>query len=191
MSNTNRTFIAVDTSAEIRKTLQQVQDHLKACDCNIKWVKPKNIHLTLKFLGDVNPKIIIDVQNVLNEIASKSEHFVTELTQLGAFPSIHRPRILWAGLKDDNKNIVRLVTLLESKLGTIGFKKESKPFSPHITIGRIRSPRNLKTLTQELADYSIPIDILQSIQKITLYKSTLTSSEPIYEVLKEFNFINN
>jgi len=188
MSNTIRTFIAIDINPAIRKALQQLQDDLKQCDCRIKWIQPDNIHLTLKFLGDVKLKKIDDVNQALEDLAQNIKPFETELTETGAFPSIDRPQILWAGLKDDQQQIADLAASLENKLGMIGFKKEQKKFSPHITIGRIRTPRNLKALSQELSGYSLPTGISQSIQEVILVKSTLTSTGPIYEKLKTFRF---
>ena len=183
MSNTLRTFIAITLNSEIQQFLSRTQDHLKKLGCDIKWVKPENIHFTLKFLGDVKLKKIDEVKQTLENLAKNMQPVDIELTQLGAFPNVQRPRILWAGIKDEEKRITQFAKLLEDHFGKIGFKKEKKPFSPHLTIGRIRSPKNLNLLSEMISKYSLPVDLKQTAQNITLYKSTLTPAGPIYEPL--------
>ncbi|MCK5180642.1 MAG: RNA 2',3'-cyclic phosphodiesterase, partial [Candidatus Omnitrophica bacterium] len=163
----------------------QIQDHLKKLDCNIKWVKPENIHLTLKFLGDVKLKKIDALKQTLDGLLQGSGPVDIELARLGAFPGIEYPKVLWAGLKDEDGKIAQKVFALEDGLGRTGFKKEDKPFHPHVTIGRTRSPKNLKLLSEALSNYPLPIGLKQTALHITLYKSTLTSQGPIYESLNE------
>ena len=188
MNNTIRTFIAVPLSAEICQAIGQIENNLKKLDCNIKWVRPQNVHLTLKFLGDIKPKRIDVLKETFEDLFRNAGSIKIELTQLGAFPNIEHPRILWVGLKDDEQRIARLASMLEEGLGAIGFKKEEKPFSPHITFGRIRSPRNLNLLSEAISDYSLPINLKQTAQNITLYESILTPKEPIYKAVKIFRF---
>jgi 2'-5' RNA ligase len=183
MSNTLRTFIAIPLSSEIQQFLSQVQDHLKKLDCNIKWVNPENIHLTLKFLGDVKPKKIDAIKQTLEELAKNMRPINIELTQIGAFPNAKNPHVLWIGIKDDEHQIARFASSVEDNFGKIGFKKEKKPFSPHITLGRIRSPKNIQLLSEAISNYALPVDLKQIAQNITLYKSTLTPAGPIYEPL--------
>ena len=190
MNNTIRTFIAIPLDPHIRQTIAQAQNHLKELDCNIKWVNPENIHLTLKFLGEVKLKKIDAVKQSLEDLLGSVKPLPIELTQLGAFPNVKRPRIIWVGLNDDTKAISQLVSALEETLEKIGFKKEGRPFSPHITIGRIQSLKNLNLLSPEISGYSLPPDLRQTISHITLYKSTLTSDGPIYDALKISHFSN-
>jgi len=188
MNNTVRTFIAIPLNSHIREVLIETQDHLKKLDCNIKWVKPENIHLTLKFLGDVKQKRIDTIKQILDDLFRDTDPLTMELTQVGAFPNIDHPRILWIGLNDNDQSLAQIVSNLENNLGKAGFKKEDKPFSPHITIGRIRSPKNLKPLSEAINNYSLPDGIAQTIDHTVLYQSTLTSQGPIYEILQDFNF---
>jgi len=188
MGNTIRTFIAVSLNLEIQQTIGQIQNYLKTFDCNIKWVKPQNAHLTLKFLGDIKLKKIDELKGVLADLFQNVKSIETELTELGAFPSIDHPKVLWAGLKDDDKRIAQLVGSLENRLGEIGYKKEKRAFGPHITIGRARSPKNVHLLSEAMLDYKMPTGLMQVIRNIILYKSTLTPKGSIYEILENFYF---
>ncbi|MBN1870704.1 MAG: RNA 2',3'-cyclic phosphodiesterase [Candidatus Omnitrophica bacterium] len=185
MSQTIRTFIAIPLNTEIQQAISRVQERLKKHDCSIKWVKPENIHLTLKFLGDVELEKIDTIKQKLESLFKGIGPVKLEMTQLDAFPSINHPKILWIGLKDDEQKISRQVSVLEDELGKLGFKKEERPFSPHVTIGRIRSPRNIQALSEAMSEYSFPAGLKQVIDCIILYKSTLTSQGPIYESLHE------
>jgi 2'-5' RNA ligase len=188
MSKTIRAFIAVDLNPTIKRTIEDIQNHLKKSDCAVKWVRPENIHLTLKFLGDVNIKKINSLIQTLADLFCNTKPIETQLTQLGAFPNIKRPRVLWVGLKDDKQNIVQLARSLEENLGKIGFQKDQKPFSPHITIGRLPAPKNIQALTQAISSYTLPPAQAQTVQQVILYKSTLTSQYPIYKKLAKFDF---
>jgi len=188
MSNTVRAFVAIELNLEVKDTIRQVQNHFKALDCNVKWVKPENTHLTLKFLGNVKLKRINPLIETLYILFKNMELIPTELTRLGAFPNSERPRVFWIGLQDREEKILQLAESIETSLGGIGFKKETRAFAPHITIGRLRSPKNLAALRTELAQYTLPATPVWTIPSVTLFKSTLTSSGPVYEILKKFNF---
>lgn len=188
MAETLRAFIAVELNEEIKKTITQVEDDLKITGCDVKWVKPENAHLTLKFLGQIKEKRLGPLLDALDSILKDIHSIQTGLTQVGAFPSLQRPRIIWIGLRDDARQISRLAESVEEALGGIGFKKEDRPFQPHITIGRFRSTHNLPSFTKKFDQYSLPAAPDLTISSITLFKSTLTSSGPIYEPLRKFLF---
>jgi 2'-5' RNA ligase len=197
MAETLRAFIAVELNEEIKKTIIQVEDDLKITGCDVKWVKPENAHLTIKFLGQIKEKRLgplldaldsLFIELPLNKLNKDIHPIQTGLTQAGAFPSLQRPRVIWIGLRDDARQISRLAESVEEALGGIGFKKEDRPFQPHITIGRFRSTHNLFSFTKKFEQYSLPAAPDLTISSITLFKSTLTSSGPIYESLKKFSF---
>lgn len=185
MAGTMRTFIAVELDKDIRETIQHIQEHLKQLGGDVKWVKPENAHLTLKFLGDVPLKKIDAVKEVFQNLAKTAKPIDTQITQLGAFPKLERPRVIWVGLKDDRKEIEQFAASLDHQLGQIGFRKEERAFQSHITIGRVRSAKNLSLLSAAMKEYPLPADVKQSLSHVTLFKSTLTPHGPIYEVLDE------
>lgn len=188
MAETVRAFIAIELNDQVKQAIREFQAKLKPLGCDISWVKPENIHLTLKFLGDVKPKMIAPLTGALAEVCRGTQPIPTELMGLGVFPDIRRPRVLWAGLKDTDGKLTQLATAVEDALGHIGFKKETRPFQAHITIGRIRTNKNLPALIRELQSCALPAAHQEIILSLTLFKSTLTSQGPIYEKLKEFPF---
>jgi len=185
MNQPIRTFIAIEIDQNLKKILTDAQNRFKEIDCSVKWVRPENMHLTLKFLGDVPVKKIDLLKHSLKKIFFMPS-FETELTELGGFPSIERPRILWAGLSDEQGYLTTLVKTLEHDLGKIGFRKDRKSFHPHLTIGRIRTPKNIDRLSKTISDYPLPSGMKQTVRTVTLYQSTLTPTGPIYEPLETY-----
>ena len=180
-----RTFIAIALPQEMRDYLACIQAELKKCQADVKWVQPENIHLTLKFLGERDEKKIERIKEILQETVREKAYFVLHLCNIGAFPKIDFPRVIWVGIDKGDKETKALALELEDKIAKLGIPKEDKPFSSHITIARIRSPANRESLVQELKRTPTLEGKEFLVTKITLYKSTLTPKGPIYEVLKE------
>ena len=201
MAETIRAFIAIELNEQIKEAIRQFQEHLKPLGCDISWVKPENAHLTLKFLGDVKIKMIPSITETLESLCRDLNPFDTALTQAGVFPDLRHPRVVWIGLDDTDGNLARLAGSLETALGNIGFsakggsasggKKEKRDFQAHITVGRVRTLKNVAQLCEALKKFSVPSGIKQSSGQIILYKSTLTPQGPVYEKLKEFHFANH
>lgn len=187
MSKKIQTFISTEINDNILNEINKAQEHFKKIDCDVKWVKLLNIHLTIKFLGEIDQKKIEIVIKKLELITKDIRSIQTKLIQLGAFPTIEKPKVIWTGLEDKSSNLANLFVKIENELGKEGFKKEEHCFRPHITIGRIRSKKNFSALTKELKNYSITQNINQRITEIKLVKSTLTPKGPIYENLKTFS----
>ena len=180
--NPIRAFIAVEINEEIRKTINEMQERLKECNCDVKWVKPENIHLTLKFLGDVELDKIDQIKTILNGLVEKINTFEIKFQKLGAFPGTKRPKTIWIGSNDKNSELQALVASLEENMEKTGFKKENRDFWPHLTLGRVRSQKNIAVLADKLFTHAIE-EITIKVDHIVLIKSTLTPKGPIYEKL--------
>jgi RNA 2',3'-cyclic 3'-phosphodiesterase len=184
---TLRTFIAVELDKENREALERIEDDLKRLDADVKWVDPQNIHLTLKFLGEIPPKKVRQVQETLPELLKAFSLFEITIATLGAFPKPERPRIIWVGVTQNAHELTRLAHQVEEGLCALSFPKEEKAFSPHATIGRVRSPKNQAQLAEGIKNYSFA-PLTQKISKVILFKSTLTPQGPIYQPLAEVSF---
>ena len=183
-----RTFIAVALNENLKEVIRKIQDDFKLLPCDIKWVKPQNAHLTIKFLGNIDAEQLETIKENLPRVVKDFHPIDTELTCLGAFPKIERPRVIWMGLKDTEQKIETLAQSTEKALSQIGFESEERSFRSHITLGRIRSGKNTLLLSEKLKKYSLPQGMTQTVETLILFKSTLTPQGPIYEVLEEFVF---
>jgi len=182
-----RAFIAIDLREEIIKCIEQIQNDLKTVPCNIKWTAPQNLHITLKFLGDIDEKKTSQIKEAVKNIAQKTAVIKTRPTTLGTFPPGKRARIIWLGLSDDQMRISQLADELETALEHFGFEKENRPFKSHVTIGRVRSLKNINQVLEKINIQKIDPSLQQQINNVTFYKSTLTSTGPIYTPIEEFN----
>ena len=183
-----RTFIAIELPKEIKDSLSEVQDKLKTSGADVKWVSPNNIHLTLKFLGEIDDKKLDKIAQILEKITKDESTYPLRLSSIGAFPKINFPRVIWVGIDKGDIETKEIVNALEENIAKIGIPKEDRPFSSHITLGRVKSSLNRQGLVENLnslTNYTEEEKLEFLVTKITLFKSTLTPKGPIYEALKE------
>ncbi|MCG8651806.1 MAG: RNA 2',3'-cyclic phosphodiesterase, partial [Pirellulales bacterium] len=133
---TIRSFIAIPLAGEIRRGAVGLIQRLRQQDDGIKWVPTDNLHLTLKFLGEVDNIEIPNVCGVLRRVTEKIVPFELSFAGTGGFPEIERPRILFAGVRDESQTLCELVADLETHLADLGFKPEPRDYRPHLTLGR-------------------------------------------------------
>lgn len=181
-----RAFIAAELNEEIKERLRSLQDGLKEARADVKWVEPGNIHLTLKFLGEVEENKIPGITRALNELCPGIRPFNIALSGLGAFPGLRFPRVVWIGLKDGNEQLTALANLIENSLTALKLPKEKRGFSAHCTLGRVRSGVNTGLLAKKISEIPCP-EFRQDIKSISLFKSTLGRAGAVYEKLSEIN----
>ena len=183
-----RLFIAVELPEETKRELSHVQEGLKrACGyCPARWVAPDSIHLTLSFLGDVPILKIDGIKDALTQVGADFKTFDLSLDGVGAFPNLERPHVVWVGLGGDTGKLSSMQKKLEGLLALLGFNLENRPFSPHLTLARVRdeaSPADKKRLGQAIGSTTCRDDCLFSVHEISLIKSYLTPAGPVYTVL--------
>jgi 2'-5' RNA ligase len=147
-----RTFVCIEIPESIKQRLEDLERQLRGVDAQVSWVRPSNVHLTLKFLGGVPKERIDGVSAAAQRAAQGTGAFEVEVGGTGCFPSGRNPRVLWIGLTAVPDQLVRLHANLEAEFGSLGFEREHRRFAPHLTIGRLRSPRNGAELAQKLMD---------------------------------------
>lgn len=185
-----RAFIAIELPKDLKNALSQLQEQLRKTAADVKWVQPDNIHLTLKFLGEIDEKKLDKISLILDKIAISNKCFQISFSTLGAFPKMSSPRIIWVGIEKGDMETKKIACELEGEIEKIGIPKENRPFSTHITIGRIKSALNQQMLTQELnqlEDYFTEKKLQFKAERITLFKSTLLPEGATYEPLKVIN----
>ncbi len=146
----------------------------------MKWVKPENLHLTLKFLGETEESMIKKLDNSLQNISLKIQKFMIQLKQLGVFPNLYRPRIIWVGISTGQNGLADLAQSIENETSQLGFDKENREFKPHMTIGRVRTPRYIDKLVIKLDKYKEHFFGEQEVEKISLMQSILKPTGPEY-----------
>jgi 2'-5' RNA ligase len=185
MSETIRSFIAFDIDSEsILKRITDVQNLLAKTGADLKLVEPKNIHITLRFLGNITSSMVEKIHKEMKKV--QFTIFDVTIHGIGAFPNLSYPRILWTGITQGADQLRSIFNQLEPSLHSLGFAPDSKGFSPHLTIARVKSGRNKAELSEcitENANYEFGIVRAQCLR---LKRSDLTPKGPIYSTLKEF-----
>ena len=187
MSDKIRSFIAIELSEELTQALRNIEEDLKEKLPSIKWVKPENIHLTIKFLGYIKPEIVEKIKELLNDIASNIQVFKIKLSKAGAFPDINRPRVLWIGISDGFNESLDIFNRLEEKLSELEIEKEGRPLHPHFTLARIKFLKEKDKFKKEVESKVVP-DVEMDVRKITLFQSQLSPKGPTYTILHEAYF---
>ena len=181
-----RKFVAIELDKRIKESLSSLIQKIDMGDRNVRWVKPQGMHLTLKFLGDVSEDKIKKVESLLGNIAKDYSPFQLSLKGTGTFPPEARiPRVAWIGI-EKNEALQKIQTRVENALHKIRFPKEKRRYHPHLTLGRIKGPQNLGTVITTLNQYKEAEFGEMTVNRITLFKSTLKPTGAEYTILSEF-----
>lgn len=182
-----RTFVAIDFSAEIREKIGEIINYFKTQtpDYALKWVEPQNLHMTIKFLGEVSEGHLQAIKDVLADNLKGKSAFEIEVTGMGMYPSTQKPRVIWLGI-EGSEPLKDIHKSLDLALQKVSIPPDKRGLSPHLTIGRVR--KNVETLIVQdigktLSQFKIDSLGKYTIDKIVLYKSTLTPKGPIYDPL--------
>lgn len=167
-----RTFIAIEVPSEIKSALATLHNELRRAGADVSWTKPENIHLTLKFLGEVDERRIGEVGNVCVDSAREFQPFTLSLGATGVFPNSRQPRVLWAGLSGEIEKALEMQRRLDDSLALIGFEREEKDWRPHLTIGRVKSNRKTRELLALMDAHPLPA-LSFAVSEIVLMKSEL------------------
>ncbi|MDD8019653.1 MAG: RNA 2',3'-cyclic phosphodiesterase [Acidobacteriota bacterium] len=178
-----RTFIAIDLSPDIKDRLVSLVNHLKPLSRDIKWVARENYHLTLKFLGEISDSEVEEVKGAMEKVVGRHHSFNLKLKGLGSFPSgTSRIRVVWVGI-DGGEELLSLQKDMEDELEKKGFPKESRSFSPHLTVGRAKIPEKQQKLANELVNNNQLELGSMLIENIIFFQSILHPQGPEYRAL--------
>ena len=188
ISETFRAFIAIDLPESVKSFLSEAQEALKSYGFRVKWVRPQNIHLTLKFLGDTATADINKIAEAMMLAARGCPAMSLAARGIGFFPHVRRPRVIWAGLDGQLEILANLQQTLDAQLVDVGFARDSRAFKSHLTLGRVRgkiAPDRIKTAMDKLKDFeseSFEID------EIILFKSELRPTGAVYTRVQTIAF---
>ncbi|MAT96266.1 MAG: RNA 2',3'-cyclic phosphodiesterase [Anaerolineaceae bacterium] len=180
MNEKIRLFIAIDLPEAVKKVLLETAAKMgqRLPHKAVRWVKPEQLHLTLRFLGDTAVAQLPDLQDQLAQLTSQHSAFRLHLNGVGAFPSRKRPRVVWAGLDGDLAVLQAMQVELEDRIVELGWAREKRPFSPHVTLGRVKDSRQVQALNWDvvLAELDFGVTAVQLVQ------SELRPSGAVYTV---------
>ena len=184
MAELIRSFIAIELPTTVKQELTTLEDLLKKrCPQVVRWVDPQNIHVTLKFLGDVDSDRVDEINMAIDEATQGMSPFHLELKDLGVFPNLNRVNIIWVDAKGDLDKLTDLQKQIESNMEQLGFAREDRDFTPHLTIGRVRdyaSPDDRKKIGQVLSQTAFASAQVITVNCVNLMKSQLTNTGAIY-----------
>ena len=177
-----RGFIAIDI--ETLPKIIEFENEIKNSGAIVKLVEPENIHITLKFLGDIEEEYIEKIEEIMKDSVKETDSFEIQLKGAGVFPNQNYIKVMWIGIKN-GEQIGKIAKNIDEKLSELGFEKDRRGFSAHLTIARVRSAKNKDKLMQIIEKYREIEFANVKVNSIILKKSELTSKGPIYTNLKE------
>ncbi|WP_337287413.1 RNA 2',3'-cyclic phosphodiesterase [Candidatus Methylomirabilis sp.] len=184
--STVRAFVAANLTPDLKAALAMVQDRLKATRVDVGWVRPDNLHLTLKFLGQVEESRIDAIRDAIAAAASGSGPIRLVFQGLGAFPRPREARVVWIGLSHGSEALAALQARIEAALESLGFAREARPFTAHLTLGRVRGPARREQLARAITE--APAEALGEmvLDRIELMQSNLSAGGARYSILQSF-----
>ena len=181
-----RTFLAVEASDEVRAQVGRLISELAQTSAHVKWVEPANLHLTLKFFGDICDEDVSRICSAVTDAVAPISAFDCPCQGIGAFPHLGRPRTIWAGMPGCQARMAELSDGIEQALAALGFPRERRAFHPHLTLGRVREGRRLGPLTALLRQHSgISLGIMD-VSTVIFFSSQLLPTGPLYTALARF-----
>jgi 2'-5' RNA ligase len=186
-----RLFIAIEIEKKIKERILEFFNHLKETDTYIRWVAYENLHVTVKFIGEVDPTILPPLVKSLKSVASHFKPFRIQIENVAVFPTARKPRILFVGLGDKENNLVNIFEEIETQIEEFGIKRELRRYVGHITIGRIKSQKNIHKLFELLPSCSDRFFGQETVNHFSLKQSELTPKGPIYSTLNRFTLYKN
>jgi 2'-5' RNA ligase len=180
-----RLFVALNLPSEIRERLAAAQDRLRRAEADVSWVRADNIHVSLKFLGETEEKRLDRIRPALHEAARASAPISMEVLGVGSFGG-RIPRVVYVGVGEGAEPLTELAGRIEAALGRVGFPKERRGFTAHLTLGRVRSPRNAEALLAALEEFRAEKFGTLTAMHFDLMQSELRPSGSLYTVLEQF-----
>lgn len=189
-----RAFIAIELPEEIRQKLDEIEKQIQmrageSARKAVRWVSANNMHLTLKFLGEVSAGNLQTLSGMVQNEAARHAAFDFRIAGLGAFPNIRRPRVIWVGA-EAHARLTALQRAIESGASSLGYPAEERPYSPHLTLGRISQnarPDEIAHVARALQEAKVGELGTVRVRCVNLFRSDLRPSGAVYTVLREFS----
>lgn len=178
-----RAFIAIEIPEDIKLQLKQVQERLKKGLTGVNWARPEGIHLTLKFLGNIDEEMISRIGDSMKKATERSSVFSIRLSGLGIFPGPRFPRVVWIGVKEGGEDLKGLNRAIDKTMDKLGFSAEEREFRPHLTLGRVRSQERRDELLKAIEELQNFEAGSFEAREVSLIKSDLKPGGAVYTKL--------
>lgn len=180
-----RLFIAITLPADLLQTLGDVQQRLRQrlTGLPLTWTRPEGIHLTLKFLGETDPRRVEAIVARLRTVATAWQPFVVPVEGLGCFPDRRRPQVVWVGVQDPDGALQRLAAAVDAAMADLGWEREKRPFTGHLTLARVKRDAGTderRRIGEQVAAFALPAPGLLPVQALHLMRSQLDPGGAIY-----------
>ena len=178
-----RLFIAIDTPPEVKPLVSALQDKLKSTHAQVSWEPEGKLHATVKFLGAADESLVPEIIAALEAIGRIAPALRLCYRTVGCFPTMHDPRVFWIGIEDTSGEFTSLHEKIDLAMETLGFKHEDRPFTPHLTLGRVKGTQHLRsllTMMETITFESQPV----TIRELVVVKSELKPTGSVYTILK-------
>ncbi|MFQ5799589.1 MAG: RNA 2',3'-cyclic phosphodiesterase [Bacteroidota bacterium] len=183
-----RTFIAIDTPEPIKDKIFEVQNLLRESDADVRWESRDKFHITVKFLGGTEESILSEIIQNLSATLTPFKPFQLLYDGLGCFPNIRSPRVIWVGCENEDGTLLKIYQTIEDIVGPFGFEKESRRFHPHITLGRVKSPKRIQDLIRTMQSTTFDRQITEC-RELHVVKSDLRPTGSVYTVLHRIHLL--
>lgn len=183
-----RCFLAIEIPEEVKEKIILLQREIEKCNADLKFVEKENLHLTIKFFGEINNEKVLEIEKAIENVVNGIKKFEIEVSSIGVFPNFNYLRVIWISVAEGRKDIFSLHELLEKEFEKVGIKKD-REFETHLTIARVRSARNKEALIKKIKELSNSHFGRFVVKEIKLKESNLTSKGPIYHDIKIFNLV--
>ena len=181
-----RSFIAIEVPQPLLARMGEIQRELRRMETGVNWVRPEGIHLTLKFLGSVSTEELEKLARGIGPLVAARNPFELRIHGLGCFPSSRSPRVIWVGIDRGSGEVSSLQKAIEDTAAEAGFPREERPFKPHLTLGRVRTPIGRSSFIPEMEKHKeVEIGTFLA-QDVYLFKSELKPSGAVYTKLQTF-----
>ncbi len=179
-----RTFIAIEMTSEIKAGMKELQDKLRASGADVAWTRPDGVHLTLKFLGEVDAATVDSLGAALEDAVKGFAPLTLYVRGTGVFPTPKSPRVVWLGLEGGLDALAALYEKVEAVCERLGFRREGRPFKPHVTLGRVKSLRGRESLMKALAGFEkVELGTIEA-DVVSVMKSELRPSGAVYTEMR-------
>lgn len=178
-----RCFVAIELDDALRRPLVRLLEERLPSNRNVRWVTPTQLHLTLKFIGEIEDAQLPGIQAALAAAGPVIDPFSIRLTEYGVFPNPARARVFWVGVKDSESQTTRLAKAVDDVLVKVGIPGETRPFTPHITLGRTKSPAGARVLSDAARRLAKPDSEPGRVDHFTLFESTLSRGGAVYRAV--------